>query len=83
MISSKEQEPEQNQSQQFGGKSPGDLGPKVSPPVIVNMRSLNHARFPYALQMIDRSPAAAEHLYQLFRHRFQDDSWSARTNVRG
>jgi hypothetical protein len=71
MISPKEQEPEQDQPQQFGGKSPGNLDLEVSPPVIVNMLSLNHARFPYALQMIDRSPSAAEHLYQLFRHRFQ------------
>jgi hypothetical protein len=64
MIASKEKEPEQDQPQQFGGKSPGNLDPKVSPPVIVNMRSLNHARLPYALRVIARSPSAAEHLYQ-------------------
>jgi hypothetical protein len=58
MISSKEQEPEQDQPQQFGGKSPGNLDPKVPPPVIVNMRSLNHARFPHALQMLAGSRRA-------------------------
>jgi hypothetical protein len=51
MISSKKQEPEQDQSQQFGGKSPGNLDLEVSPPVIVAMRSLNHARFQYALAL--------------------------------
>jgi hypothetical protein len=56
MISSKKQEPEQDQSQQFGGKSPGNLDLEVSPPVIVAMRSLNHARFQYALHY-DRSSA--------------------------
>src|ERR1700688_4572433 len=50
MISSKKQEPEQDQSQQFGGKSPGNLDLEVSPPVIVKMRSVNHARLPCALQ---------------------------------
>jgi hypothetical protein len=62
MISSKEQEPEQDQPQQFGGKSPGNLDPKVSPPVIVNMRSLNHARFPGALHY-DRSLASGRRAF--------------------
>jgi hypothetical protein len=56
MVSSKKQKPEQDQSQQFGGKSPGNLDLEVSPPVIVAMRSLNHARFQYTLHY-DRSSA--------------------------
>jgi hypothetical protein len=72
MMSSKEQEPEQDQPQQFGGKSPGNLDFEVPPPVIiVKMRILNHAHFPHALHYDGLSPAAAEYLYQLFRHRFQ------------
>src|SRR5882724_7746258 len=58
MTSAKEQEPEQDQAQQFGGKSPGNLDLEVSPPVIVRMRSLNHAHFPHVLHY-DRTLAGS------------------------
>jgi hypothetical protein len=67
MISPKEQEPEQDQPQQFGGKSPGNLDLEVPPPVVVQMRSLNHARSSLVpCTTIGRLPPSVEHLYQLF-----------------
>jgi hypothetical protein len=71
MISPKEQDPEQDQPQQFGGKTPGNLDLEVSPPVIVAMRSLNHARFQYAFALrsvVRRNPLS---IYTSFlRNRF-------------
>src|SRR5580700_10692593 len=71
MISSKKQEPEQDQSQQFGGKSPGNLDPEVSPPVIVAMRSLYHARFQYAIALRSVARRNPPSIYTSFlRYRF-------------